>query len=139
MPAIFEIRSNLARLDWELIKFWKFDFGQNQNWFPLNIDQFFPKSIPNPSSTYTWCIPIEKERKNCSRNPNLKAKKPSSWSNLQSLFQLVSINFKVSNTLLGISRVDPDTYFIQNHPETGDSNPVCSYFFQNRFLFFMHF
>ena len=138
-PANFENLIDMARLDWKLIKIWKFDFVQNQIWLALISDLFFLKLTPNPSSINVQCIHIKKERKNWLKNPNLKLKNPWPSSKLQPWFQWFSINSKHSILFLGLFRVDPDLYIIQNHQETRNPKSVCSNIFQNRFLIFMHF
>ena len=135
----FEIGSK--RQDWieidQVLKIWF--YTKIKFWLSLNGDWFLPIMIQNPSSTYTWCIPHEKERKNCSKNPSCKLKKPCLSSKWESYFQPFSIVFEVSNRFLDISRSESDLYFAKNHQESWKPNLVCSWIFKFRFLIFMHY
>ena len=135
----FEIGSK--RQDWieidQVLKIWF--YTKIKFWLSLNGDWFLPIMIQNPSSTYTWCIPHERRRKNCSKNPILKLKKPWQASKWEPYFQSFSIDFEVSITFLEVFRVDPDSYIIQNHPESWKLKSVCSWIFKIRIPSFMHY
>ena len=135
----FEIWSNWQ--DWIGIysSFENLILCKNQIWFALNGDWFLPKTMPNPSNINTWGIPIEREQKNCSKNPIPKLKKPWCTSKWEPYFQPFSIVFEVSNTFLGISRIDPDPYIAQNHSESQNPCLVCSWKSQIRLSIFMHY
>ena len=139
MPAI----SKLDQIwqDWieidQVLKIWF--YTKIKFWLSLNGDWFLPIMIQNPSSTYTWYIPHEREQKNWLKNPSCKLKKPCHSSKWESYFQPFSIVFEVSNMFLDISRSESDLYFAKNHQESWKPNLVCSWIFKFRFLIFMHY
>ena len=119
---------DMARLDWKLIKIWKFDFVQNQIWLALISDWFFLKLTPNPSSINVQCIHIKKERKNWLKNPKKVSKKLVKKAISISVLQANSRSFEDWISILKV----PGSY--SNHPHalkrpesSQPSHGLCQY------------
>ena len=130
---------NMARLDWKLIKFWKFDFVQKSNLICIKswliLAQINSKSIQYIYTMHSNC----KKKKNCSETLIPNSKKPCHSSKWESNFQPFSIVFEVSNSFLDTSRSESDLYFAKIHSESWNQCWVCSWNFKIRFLTFMHY